>query len=126
MNALARDNKIKYLEFHNEDGIWFTKDVWMYDNANIGALMHKANDLEIAAQPFVIECSELQYINGVYYCDASVQPVETPYNRKTYERDPAYKSMETSVRFTLKESGGGVGVILGGLAIGFIWWQFKK
>ncbi len=115
MEKLARDGNIEYLEFHNEDGLWWSEDVWMFNNSNVGALMHKTNDLSISNQPFVIECKELQYVNGVYYCDASVQPIKKPYNRKTYERDPAYKSMETSVRITVRRPYGGV--IFAGVAI---------
>ena len=124
MEQLARDGRIVYLEFDNEDGTWFTEDVWMFGDSEVGALMRKKNDLGISEEPFVIECAELKYMDGIYYCNATVQPIKTPYNRKTYERNPAYKSMETSVRIEVKRPYGGV--ILLGLASLIIWRQFKK
>ena len=127
MEQLARDGKIAYLEFVNEDGLWWTRDVWMFNNSNVGALMNKANDLSVADEPFVIECAALKYVNGIYYCDATVQPIKKPYNRETYERNPTYKKMETSVRIEVKQQYGVVLLtILTGAALWFIWRQFKK
>ena len=124
MQKLAKDGKIGYLEFVNEDGLWWTRDVWMFGDSNIGGLMNKVNDLSVSHQPFVIECAELQYVNGIYYCEAQVQPVKEPYNRETYDRNPAYKMMETSVRIEVKQRYGGV--LLAGLAIWFLCRRFKK
>ncbi len=127
MEQLAKDGRIVYLEFFNEDGMWWSDDVWMFGDSNVGALMHKTNDLSISDEPFVIECAELKHVNGVYYCEATVQPIKTPYNRKTYERNPAYKSMETSVRIEVKRPYGGVILVgVAGLAVLIIWRQFKK
>ena len=126
MEALAREGKIDYVEFTNEDGKWWGDIIWMFDDGNVGVLATNQNEPNGPDMPFVLKCNELSAVDGVVWCDVMVQLIKEDYTKHTYTEDDQDKPMHTTVQIFLKRHDQAIWFLLIAVLFYALWRQFKK
>ena len=126
MEALAREGKIDYVEFKNEDGLWWGDLVWMFDDGNVGVVATNQNDPSGPEHAFVLKCDALSEVDGVVWCNVRAQLIKEGFDRHKYTEDPNNKPMETTVRIFLKHHDTAIWFLFIALLFYALWTKFKK